>query len=123
MENVENAINCHLHFERNVQVINYIDVTVAIAFVTSTVDPVDMRIVPYPCRGFKVSLQFEEGLFYDCGFFSAVASKKLSLDRGTVIRQSNSITFQTNDWVLPGEGVVVYYYSPAEVTRRISEAH
>lgn len=98
-----------LTFEKKVELERAMDITFSIKVLGNTDDPVDICIAREACLGFEISLSFEEGLLFDCAFLGAASPLVDHFNRGAVNYESNGVTFRTNDWVMPGEGVVVYY--------------
>jgi hypothetical protein len=103
---------CTLKFEQKVEFQGHLDIKISGEVLASRLDPVESRIARYPTLGFNVRLNFEQGLAYDCHFFSSRPPNKLALKEWDVNKTESGITFHTNDWVLPGEGVMLYYYIP-----------
>ncbi len=75
-------------------------------------DPVQMVFARYPSQGFHVSLTFTDEFKYYCGWFIHCDPLTDIPTRGRVDSLKNGISVRTNDWVLPGEGVIIYYYKP-----------
>jgi len=75
-------------------------------------DPVQMVFARYPSQDFHVSLVFSDELKYDCGWFIHCDPLTDIPSRGRVDILKNGISARMNDWILPGEGVALYYYKP-----------
>ena len=73
-------------------------------------DPVQMVFARYPSQGFHVNLVFSDEFKYDCGWFIQCDPLTDMPPRGRIDISKNGISARMNDWILPGEGVALYYY-------------
>ncbi len=105
-------------FEEQVPVDPELDVRICVETLTVAADNNEMLVVRYPTSGFHVTLRFDESKRYDCVWFNA-----WNLGGGIKAGQEghqllhNGITAFSNDWLLPGDGVVFGWYTVGRADR------
>lgn len=100
----------HAKFSHEITLDADADVSVKIVMVDPHRDPVTMAMARYPAQGFRVTVTFEEDYIYDYGWFVHCPVEQDVPEKGQVIYLPNGLEAYTHDWVLPGEGVTVYYF-------------
>lgn len=99
-----------VRLDKDIPLESDVDVTVISEVAGYSHDPVHMVIARFPCQGFHVNLSFEEGYNYDCGWFTHCPVLLNVPEKGQVDFLPNGISASTNEWVMPGEGVALYYF-------------
>lgn len=87
-----------------------VDISILVRFLYLTEDPVDIIYARYPSQGFHATLTFDNQRSYDCGWFTHCDPSVDGPSRGRIDVMHNGISARTSEWVLPGEGVALYYY-------------
>jgi len=95
-----------------VDVEDFIDVEVSEVSLASASDPTEIIFARYPTEGFSAQLTFEHDYDYDSAWMRAAPWGKTEeiFQRGSRQDLGNGIIASTNDWVLPGEGVILYWF-------------
>jgi len=106
------SLRLRILFEREMSLKEDVDFSSTMETVEYNSDPVNMVFARYPCQGFHVSLMFEEGYLYDGAWFMHCSPESDIPKIGDVDRLRNGISARTNAWLLPGEGVTLYYFEP-----------
>ena len=97
-------------FEKEIKILQDVDVNIIVDMLRVREDPIEITYARYPSQGFHVTLSFDEKNTYDHGWFTHCdPADDVSLRR-RVDLLPNGISARTNEWVLPGEGVAIYYY-------------
>jgi hypothetical protein len=94
---------------RDVFIAEEVDVTIEYRIFAPLSDPIMACFARYPSYGVSATLHFSEDYAYDCAWFMACPPSSNIPGRGQVNYPPNGISVRTNDWMLPGEGVVLYY--------------
>ena len=95
-----------------------VDVSISSTLIIPDHDPVQMVCARYPSQGFFVSLTRGAEFTYDCGWFTVCDPSEDLPAKGRIDTLPNGIQAGTNDWLLPGEGVAVYYYPKKQEDKR-----
>jgi len=96
-------------FAKTIHVDSEVDVKIVAEFVTTTADPLDITRARYPSQGLHASLTFNEEYSYDCAWFKLSPPPYVSHDNVNTQINPNGIKTFTNDWLLPGEGVLLSF--------------
>jgi len=101
-----------LSMQRDLDIVGQTSVSVSYDGLGSRFDPNEIMVVRFPTRGYRVTLWYTEGNVYDVAWFRPISSS-LSNRRADdkVVRMRNGVTAYTDDWLLPGNGVVLYWFS------------
>jgi hypothetical protein len=76
----------------------------------------------YPTKGYRVTLLHREDAIYDVAWFKTwTATTPGFPGREQVILMQNGITAYTDDWFMPGHGVVLYWF-PRPVPQQSADA-
>jgi hypothetical protein len=79
-------------------------------------DPTQIVYASYPTKGFRASLQFKEGMTYDAAWFKS--STDVARDfpgREQLETLPNGIAAYTDGWLLPGNGVALFWFKAQSV--------
>ena len=100
-----------LVFAADVPVVGEVDVSIIEDTILTTTDPTEILYARYPTKGFRASLFFTPDLTYDAVWFrSATEVEWRPPGRGEAVTHLNGIEVSTNDWLLPGHGVVLFWF-------------
>jgi hypothetical protein len=103
-----------LLFAADVPVMGEADVSIIEDTILATTDPTEILYARYPTKGFRASLFFTPELTYDAVWFrSATEVEWRPPGRGEAVTHLNGIEVFTNDWLLPGHGVVLFWFPTA----------
>jgi len=96
-------------FATEVEVKDEISVTITYEGIDHLDSQVEVFRVGKPSKGATMSLYFEDGFAYEAEWLAImIPSDSKQMIRG-IDRFKNGISAYTNDWVLPGEGVMVRF--------------
>jgi len=88
-----------------------IDVRISYTVLGWRKDNVENLIVSYPTKGFRVTFRYLPNHQYDCTWYKNWRkTPRLIMGRSHIQKLNNGITAETNDWILPGEGVAISWY-------------
>jgi hypothetical protein len=104
-----------LKFQKDIEIDQYLDVFMELRTLSLKNNNNEIVIMRRPTQGLKVSMRYTDDFDYEGCFFKAITSEK---DLQTINDQertySDGISLTTNDWVLPGYGVVLAWYKKEE---------
>jgi hypothetical protein len=80
-------------------------------------DNVSIWRARYPTRGFQTSVYYTNDFDYNCKWFTSVRAKSAA---GMFASLDNGITATRDDWVLPGEGIAIYWTPKQDATSALS---
>ena len=98
-------------FSHQIDVREFIDVCCEAKLLCTERDPLLIVSARYPTQGMRVSLTFDSERLYDCAWFRRCEVEQKVPSRDILDSRPDGITVSTNNWILPGEGVVLYYYT------------
>ena len=100
-----------LEFVKDIEVAGELDITVCSRCLAWSGDNVDVYYVKYPTNGYRVTLNYKNGLEYDAAWYKArTPGPGFQLNKRDIRARDNGIVATTNDWVLPGEGVAISWH-------------
>lgn len=96
---------------RSVEVVDELEVVIAQDGICSAFDRTEIMYTSYPTRGFSMQLIYKDGVGFDFSWFKD--QKDVPADfpaRDQVTHMPTGITAHTNDWLLPGHGVSLFWF-------------
>jgi hypothetical protein len=103
-----------LLFSADVPVDGEADVAIVEDTVLTAPDPTEILYARYPTKGFRASLFYTPDRSYDAVWFRAATEVEWRPPgRGEAVSHLHGIEVFTNDWLLPGHGVVLFWFPPA----------
>ena len=108
-----------ISFDKDIEVVGEATVSISSEAVSSTIDPTEILFAWYPTKGFRVTLLYREDMTYDVAWFRAWTTGAADYPgREQVVLMPTGITAYTDEWLLPGHGVILYWFP--RVTEGIS---
>ena len=97
-------------FEKELILNDHIDINTVVEILNPSADKVQILWARYPTQGFHVEFRYNDRFLYDCAWFKHCVPEEDAPSRGNVVTFHNGISASTSDWLMPGEGVSIYYY-------------
>lgn len=100
-----------LDFTQKVKVEDALDVNISSSIIGWKDDNVEVLITKYPTNGLRVSFRYLENLSYDSAWLKSwELNTGIKAGREHLQTHNDGLTAYTNDWVLPGEGIVFSWH-------------
>lgn len=97
-------------FEKRILVNGEIDVFISYKTIAYINDRVSIYIARNPCHGYQVNISYADSEMLSAYWLRSIDPMQKGFPKLKEIKSmSNSISAITNDWVLPGEGVCVWW--------------
>jgi hypothetical protein len=86
-------------------------------------DNTSISRVRYPTRGFAKTIHYTEDFDYDCTWFASIGQKVGGPPNGSTSEPTPSgLTTRRDSWVLPGEGVAIYWSPKHRARTAVTDA-
>jgi len=102
-------------FTADITVSEYVHITVDTELLVTPHDSVEAVFARYASQGFNVTYTFSDSYNYECWWFTHCEILEDAPSKGRIIPLRNGISASTAEWVLPGEGVVLYHMPKADL--------
>ena len=100
-------------YDADIKVDGEAAVRLSVKALFDSTDPPQIVYAPYPTKGFRATLQFKEGMTYDAAWFrSGTDTAKDFPGREQLETLPNGIAASTDGWLLPGNGVALFWFKP-----------
>lgn len=123
MSDINDSILVRAVFVKNVELTQDTDMSLNVQSLNDRNDPVELVYARYPSQGFQISMTYSELYVYDCAWFLQCDNSQDNPPTGRVDHVNNGIHAKTNEWVMPGEGVMIYYAPKRNVVQRAGNSH
>lgn len=101
--------------DRDIEVNTEVPVTVSLESVSDKNDPTEICYAWYPTKGFRVTLLYRPDVLYDVAWFTNWTGPATDFpSRAQFILMPTGVTAYTDEWMMPGNGVILYWFSTAE---------
>lgn len=103
-------------FEKDFEVEGEVSVAYSVQALCDTNDPGFIIYAWYPTKGFRASLQYKEGMTYDAAWFKSWTEVAKDFPgREQMEVYPNGISAYTDEWLMPGHGVMLSWFKPEPV--------
>ena len=100
-----------LSLDRDIEVVGEAAVIISYEGIVSRRDPTEIFYAWYPTKGFRVTLLHSKVSAFDCAWFKSWTTVARDFPgREQVVLMPNGITAYTDEWLMPGHGVVLYWF-------------
>ncbi|MGE3651564.1 MAG: hypothetical protein AB7G10_24755 [Reyranellaceae bacterium] len=100
-----------LSLDRDIDVVGEMAVSISEEARASVADPTEIIYAWYPTHGFRATILYRAGMAYDVAWLKSWTGLTGDFPgREQVIEMPTGITAYTDEWVLPGNGVILYWF-------------
>jgi hypothetical protein len=100
-------------FKKQIDVAGEVELTIDMVALANANDPTEIQYAAYPTKGFRATLLYKPGMIYASAWFSSWTQQESAFP-GTKNTEEfpTGIAAYMNDWLLPGSGVILFWFPP-----------